>query len=94
MFGFRFLKLFFITVFENIKKTIFVFFKNCSYSSNLVFFVFLKKKTINKFALRDIFIMYGIYLYIFYVFLFEMVTFLRFLLQEVILVNTFRIYLF
>ena len=44
MFGFGFLKLFFITVFENTKKTIFVFFEICSYSLNLVFFVFFKKK--------------------------------------------------
>ena len=44
-----FWKLFLITIFENTVNTILLLFENCSYSLNLVFFVFfffLKKKTI------------------------------------------------
>ena len=44
MFGFCFLKLFFIVVFENIENTILVFFENYSCFMSFVFFGFFITK--------------------------------------------------
>ena len=46
LFGSCFLKLFLRAVFENTENIILMFFENCSYYLNLVFFIFFKTKKI------------------------------------------------